>query len=287
LIPLSEPAPAKLNLGLEVLGRRDDGFHELRTILVPLEAHDLLQCSMVEDRDDVVLSVDGPWARGLPSDSGNLVVRAARAFFHAFPPKRACRFRLTKNLPHGAGLGGGSSDAAAALRLLARLTGRGTPRDLESLAAALGSDIPFFLRDGMCLAEGRGERLSDLGPPPAAVVVLLWPGFGSSTAQMYRRLTARGDGHRIEMLIRELRNGSDTWWNKTFNDFETLETPGQRRLRRLLEESGARAVRLAGSGSTVAGLFPPGTDPAIFEDSLGNMNVRPIITRIAARKELP
>lgn len=169
---LALPAHAKLNLDLAVLGVRPDGYHELRTRFQAISLHDLL---LVEPA--AVTSLAG----GLPDD---LVLRAQRALEEAAGRSLPARFRLVKRIPAGAGLAGGSSDAAAALRALARL--HGLDLDLAPLAAELGADVPFLLRGGASVASGRGEVLSPVRPATGWYAIA-WPGFAVSTAAVFRR----------------------------------------------------------------------------------------------------
>jgi len=184
-------APAKLNLFLAVTGRRMDGFHELVSLVAPLDFGDTLQA---EPAGKYSLSCDDP---ELAVDETNLVLKAAREFAAAVPRagEAGARFALNKRVPVGAGLGGGSSDAVAALRLLHRLHGQPIPeKTLAGLAARLGSDCPLFLHDGPVIIRGRGERVERL--PPAAAsrlrgrrVLIFKPAFPVATAWAYHRLT--------------------------------------------------------------------------------------------------
>jgi 4-diphosphocytidyl-2-C-methyl-D-erythritol kinase len=186
-------SPAKINLFLAVVGRRADGFHDLVSVVAPLEYGDHLEVERGAG-SEVVLTCTDP---ELPVDEDNLVVRAAKAFREATGWRSGIRLRLTKRLPVGAGLGGGSSNATATLRLLNTLAGRPLDeRGLESLAAGLGSDCPLFLREGPLVMRGRGERLESL--PADAVarlggrrILLLKPPFGISTPWAYSQLAAR------------------------------------------------------------------------------------------------
>jgi 4-diphosphocytidyl-2-C-methyl-D-erythritol kinase len=168
---LALPAHAKLNLELEVLGRRPDGRHEVHTLLQAVSLHDLL---IVERAADT--SLEG----GVEVD--DLVLRAQRALESAVGRPLPARFRLLKRIPVGAGLGGGSSDAAAALRALRRLYRLDC--DLGPVAVAVGADVAFFLTGGAAVAGGSGERLSPTRPWEGWYV-LAWPGFGVSTARVY------------------------------------------------------------------------------------------------------
>lgn len=185
--PLTLPAPAKVNLSLRVLGRRPDGFHDLETLMVPLTLADRVTLAAGE-RDGIEFHCDDPT---LPTDGNNLAVRAATAFHErAGLAPRVC-LTLEKHVPHGAGLGGGSSDAASVLLGLNEFHGFPVaPAALAELAATLGSDVPFFLVRGPALCRGRGERIA---PAPAAFtgtrlpLLLLKPPFGVPTPWAYSR----------------------------------------------------------------------------------------------------
>jgi 4-diphosphocytidyl-2-C-methyl-D-erythritol kinase len=171
------PAHAKLNLGLRVLGRRPDGYHEVETTLQAISLHDLL---LVTPSEQTSLELEGEEA---PVGEANLVLQAARALEAASGRSLPASFRLLKRIPAGAGFGGASSDAAAALRALQRLHGL-TGIDLEQVGARIGSDVPFFLRGGSALATGRGEKLAPQ-LPATGWFALAWPGWMLSTGAVY------------------------------------------------------------------------------------------------------
>ncbi len=176
-------APAKVNLSLRILGRRDDGFHEIETLLAPIGLSDEVEITTAPG-DEVTLTSDDS---SIPTDEGNLAVRAARAFADHTGFRSAVRIHLQKNIPHGAGLGGGSSDAATVLLALDKLHGTDLPTEtLELIAATLGSDVPFFIRRQPAWARGRGEILDPAtlaGPLP---LVLIKPPFGIETPWAYQ-----------------------------------------------------------------------------------------------------
>jgi 4-diphosphocytidyl-2-C-methyl-D-erythritol kinase len=181
--PIQVSAPAKLNLSLRVLGRRDDGFHALDTLMVRLPG--LADCLEFSPGEPFAFACSDP---SVPADESNLVVKAVRAWEAAAGKPCDCRIFLEKCIPHGAGLGGGSSDAAATLQALNDLHGK--PLDqakLIELAAGLGSDIPFFVMPGAVRCTGRGEILEPVASPPALPVVLLKPSFGVATPDAYKR----------------------------------------------------------------------------------------------------
>ena len=216
---LSIRAYAKLNLHLEVLGRRADGFHRLETIFQTIALHDEIE--LMHDaggRPGIALRCDDP---GIPADAGNLAWRAAAAFI-AGREVQAGRLGLTlrKGIPHGAGLGGGSSDAAAVLRALAQLfPGWHDAAGLHRLAAALGSDVPFFLVGGTALGEERGEVLTALADLPATALTVLMPPERLPTPAVFSALTAaeRGPraGHGAAWWRQRL--AGDDWSSLLFN----------------------------------------------------------------------
>jgi len=180
---LTLQAPAKLNLSLRVVGRREDGFHEIDTLMVKLPG--LADQIEFRESDGFSFECDDP---SVPGDEGNLVVKAVRAYEVAtgIPCKHSISLR--KVVPHGAGLGGGSSDAATTLLGLNQLHGYALAVDpLRDLAATLGSDIPFFMASGAVRCTGRGEKLEQVPSPPALRVLLLKPSFGVSTPDAYKR----------------------------------------------------------------------------------------------------
>lgn len=175
----SLPAPAKLNLTLRVLGRREDGHHDIETRFQRLSLHDVLH---IEASDRLELRVEGQ--PGAPPGPDNLVLKAVRALEAASAMALPAAFHLHKAIPAGAGLGGGSSDAAAALVALARL--HGLDLDLPAVAAGLGADVPFFLVEGgAAIGRGRGEALSPVAPA-TGWFALAWPGYEVATGQVYQ-----------------------------------------------------------------------------------------------------
>ena len=201
---LVEAAQAKLNLSLAITGRRADGFHELVSLVAPIALADSLT---LEVGHPLGLTCDDP---SLPVDSTNLVLKAAAAYARRRPASPTGRFLLTKRVPHGAGLGGGSADAAAALRLLDRASGDPLgPEALEALAAEIGSDCPFFVRGQAAVMRGRGERLEILPAAARAAlagrkVVLAKPPFGVPTPEAYGLLAKAGKYRPVAQAEAEL-----------------------------------------------------------------------------------
>lgn len=219
---LTVRAPAKINLTLDVLARRPDGYHEIRSVMQTIALHDTLTVTLIPDAPGIRLDVDGPEAEGVPADHSNIVYRAALYMLELAPPETGLHIALTKNIPSQAGLGGGSSDAASTLQAVNRLLDLQLSREcLCEIAAGLGADVPFFLTGGTCLVEGVGERVTPLPPlSPAWHLVIVKPSAGVSTAWAYAALDAlpnRAPGRATaDWLAGRKRLG---------NDFETVILP--------------------------------------------------------------
>ena len=249
------PAPAKINLDLRVLGKRPDGFHELRTIFQTISLADTLEISFSKARRTEI-ALDDPL--GIPD---NLVVRAARAALDAMRVNGRVEMRLKKRIPMGAGLGGGSSNAAAVLLSLPVLAERAiAAAELNEIAEALGSDVSFFLLGGTAAGIGRGTELFPLEDAPAFHGLLLTPGIHVNTAQAYRalspRLTTDLQRNKIQGFQVVTRWGGGL--SALRNDFEAVvfeQHPELGRLKRRLLRAGAAAALMTGSGSAVFGLF--------------------------------
>lgn len=258
--PLTEPAYAKLNLTLDVLGRREDGFHDLRMVMQSVTLHDDVTLTMTEDKG-IALTTNLSF---LPTDGKNIAVSAARAFQRATGKglDGLC-IHIDKHIPVCAGTAGGSSDGAAVLRGLNRLFDTGlTPRELAKIGEAAGSDVPYCVLGGTALAEGRGERLTVLPPLPDCTIVLCKPGFSISTPELFRRvdgcrLRCRPDtaGMLRALEARDLCGVAQRLYN-VFEDVLPAQQAGTvREIRASLIESGALGACLSGTGPTVFGLF--------------------------------
>jgi len=260
LEPVVEAAPAKVNLALHVTGRRADGYHELDTLVAFADIGDELSAvPAATDR----LTIDGPFAEGLPNGPGNLVLRAVSAFRARWPDAIATglTLKLTKILPVAAGLGGGSADAAAALRLLAGMARHPIPpAELAALAVELGADVPMCLASRPARVRGIGERIEPLSGFPTAHLVLANPLVPVLTADVFRRLQARdnpGLPDLPEPLARPAQLG--IYLSETRNDLEAAAVelvPAIGALTRALGKApGCVLARMSGSGASVFGLF--------------------------------
>ncbi|MBN2505809.1 MAG: 4-(cytidine 5'-diphospho)-2-C-methyl-D-erythritol kinase [Verrucomicrobia bacterium] len=259
---LELPSPCKVNLLLNVLGKRPDGFHELETVMHPLPLCDRLMFSRAPR--GVHLSCSDP---RLPTDAGNLVHRTATAFLAAAGIADGVRIHLEKHVPLAAGLGGGSSNAAATLAGLNDLFEHPLPPErLSALAADLGSDVPFFLQNRPALATGRGEQIQPLEPFRAlqhTAFLLVHPGFGISTGWAYQQLARfpaalNGQPGRARQLADVLQTGTLEHAAPLF--YNALETPALEKYpilglyQEFLRAEGAAVTLMSGSGSTTFAL---------------------------------
>jgi 4-diphosphocytidyl-2-C-methyl-D-erythritol kinase len=238
-------APAKINLSLSVLGKRPDGFHAIESHFVTLTLADTLTLAPVSESGIAFTCSDAT----LPCDGSNLVVRAAQRFHETAGIPAAVRIHLEKKIPHGAGLGGGSSDAAATLRGLNALHGKPLGAEtLHALAAGLGSDVPFFLAGGSAICRGRGEIIEPLPFPAPLALLLVKPAFGVPTPWAYSRW-------RDSLEIPGIPYAPQRFpWGTLVND---LERPVFEKYlflavlkRWLLQQPEAEGALMSGSGST-------------------------------------
>lgn len=258
-----EAAPAKINLALHVTARREDGYHDLESLVAFADVADELEAYAAPTDS---LAITGPFSKGLSNGSTNLVARAVAAFRAAWPDHVPTGLALTlrKNLPVAAGLGGGSADAAAALRLMARLGAAPIPMDdLIALAARLGADVPMCLLSVPLLAKGIGEKLTPLPEFPALHVVLVNPLIEVATVEVFKRLRSH-DNYPLPELPSPLTRPAQLgiWLAETRND---LEPPARKivpvigeLVEQLRAAQGCMLSRMSGSGATVFGLFGSG-----------------------------
>ncbi len=253
------PAFAKINLSLRVLGRRADGYHELRTIFQTISLRDELTFE-AHAGEGIELLCSAP---DVPADESNLVHRAAMALRERFDVRRGARILVVKRIPAGAGLGGGSSDAAAALVGLAHLWGLETEAvELSEIGARLGADVPFFLSGGTALGTGTGADITPLEDVPGQRLLVVTPGVRVSTAKAFGALgsTALTKAESAVMLPISHAEAEfrDSLCELMSNDFEPVVFglfPEIERAKKALMKAGARCAMLSGSGSSVFGVF--------------------------------
>jgi len=246
-------AAAKVNLTLEVLGKRADGYHEIATVM---QAVDLSDRVILDNADDLELRSG---SAQVPTDASNLAWRAAAVLKEAAGTRAGVHIELDKRIPVAAGLGGGSTDAAGVLLGLNRLWRLNWPLErLDEVAATLGSDVPFFLRGGAALATGRGEKVESLRARSMALV-LVNPRFPASTAEMYGRLTPAmySDGAATRTLVGFLGRSAARVAATLYNGMETAAAavfPQIVQMRAALLAAGALGALMSGSGPTVFGV---------------------------------
>lgn len=249
-------APAKINLSLRILSRRDDGFHEIESFITPISLCDQITIDQKETGQGIDFRCGDP---SVPQGEENLVVRAADAFFKTTKLKPSVSVELKKKIPHGAGLGGGSSDAASTLLALNQLFETNLPREvLAKLAAEIGSDVPFFVYESAALCRGRGELVVPEKLRDKLSILLLKPEFGVPTAWAYQRWQDSREIPGFNYAAQEFRG------HRFVNDlerpvFEKYVFLAQMKTW-LLGQPEVSAALLSGSGSTIFAVMRPNVD---------------------------
>ena len=250
---LYESAYAKLNLTLDVLGIREDGFHDLQSVMQTVSLKDDVEIDVGTGKD-WCLKCD---KEGIPCDERNLAWKAAKVYCEAMgKDPNGLEIRITKRIPSEAGMGGGSSDAAAVLRALNRYYGEPlTIGELADLSARIGSDVPFCVVGGTCMCEGRGEKLRKLPDMPECIFVVCKPEFSVSTPALYRKIdavtiTRRPDNRAMEQALTagDLEQVARNVHN-VFDPVVSAEHPVLDEIKAVMEEYGAIACQMTGSGS--------------------------------------
>ena len=273
---LSLPSFAKINWFLRILGKRADGYHELITVLQTVSLRDEFTFALRDD-SQIVLTCDDAQ---IPIDASNLIIKAAMALQDHLRCTLGAEINLTKRIPAKGGLGGASSNAALTLMALNGLWRGGLKIDeLTRLASGLGSDVPFFLTGGRSVATGTGTTISPLPDAPTQHLIIITPNAGVATANAYASLnaaslTTSNSDSILSSSLAELISADSTQWpagQRLGNDFETVIfeiEPEIKRVKLALLEAGARGALLAGSGSSVFGVFD---DRAIRDRALENL----------------
>lgn len=257
-MPVTLPSFAKVNLHLRVLGKREDGYHDIFTVFQTVSLHDTI--TFEESAGEIVLECDEP---NVPTDIRNLVVKAANRIRDRYQVSKGAYIRIEKRIPMGGGLGGGSSNAAVALIGLTRLWGlNASVEDLEPIAADLGADVPFFLHGGTMIGEGLGTSLDQIAEFGAENMIIVTPDVHVSTAAAYEALRAESltnaEANRILRVCRSEAESPDFLHSALRNDFETIvfaAFPEIGRAKQQLVDLGARQVLMSGSGSSVFAIF--------------------------------
>ena len=249
---------AKINLGLDVTGRREDGYHLLRSVMQTLDLHDTLE---IEESSpgSALVRTDNP---ELPDGDDNLITRAARAILQSYAPDAGVSIHVRKRIPLAAGLAGGSADAAATLLGIRSLLGLRIPDDeLMDMGGCLGADVPYCIKGGTALAEGIGEVLTDLPSMPDCAIVLAKPRVAVSTEEIYRRLdggkpaAAPDIDAQIEALERHDLRGIAARLGNVLESVTSALCPEVTRIKERLLSMGALGAQMSGSGPTLFGIF--------------------------------
>jgi 4-diphosphocytidyl-2-C-methyl-D-erythritol kinase len=258
-------APAKVNLRLRVIGKRQDGYHLLDTIIVPVSLFDEIEITKITKGRNNTAAAEQPEVTCdhplVPAGEKNLAYRAARLLLKGKNIRERVRIHIAKRIPVGAGLGGGSSDAAAVLLGLNRLLRFNySLQELEKISLSLGADVPFFIKAVPARARGIGERLSAIRHFPRLWMVILYPGFPLSTAWVYRNLRLKLTKHRLNNSINftYLSGSPEEIRRLLVNDLETVTVsrhPKIGLLKENLTRAGAIGSLMSGSGSSVFGVF--------------------------------
>ncbi len=265
-------APAKVNLHLEIKGKRSDGYHEILSIVQWIPLYDHIHIRSLKDKR-VLRIVCNP---SLP-EGYNITALAVERFRNACGIDEGIEVKIEKTIPVGAGLGGGSSDAAAVLSGLNKLFGSVlNPKELRDLASQIGSDVPLFLGGPAALVSGRGEKLTDLVPRQDFSLVLVYPGFPISTQDAYQWFDQAAESCQVDSLqpedlrLQYEQMEVDSW--DFFNAFQYVverRYPVIKRVTEILRSSGAHIAAITGSGSSAFGVFTDGKAARSAEDTLG------------------
>jgi 4-diphosphocytidyl-2-C-methyl-D-erythritol kinase len=259
-------APAKINLSLKVLSQRGDGFHEIETRIAPVSLHDEIKIDKIDVGKRIKFRCDDP---SVPKGVDNLVVRAAKSFFAATKLTPAVSIELKKKIPHGAGLGGGSSDAAATLLALNRLFETSLTREeLARLGSEIGSDVPFFIFESAAICRGRGELVTPMELPEQLSILLLKPDFVVATAWAYSRWHDSREIPGVAYSAQEF--AGQTFVNDLERPvFEKFVFLAQLKMW-LLKQPEVRAALMSGSGSTIFAVLRDGQDTEAITERARN-----------------
>ena len=256
---VEERAYGKINLSLDVLGRRENGYHDVSMVMQTVDIYDVISLNKLESDSEIILTAN---IDILPLDETNIVYKAVKLIKEEYGIDTGVSVHIEKHLPIAAGMGGGSSDCAAALRGMNRLFELGlSDEKLEELGVRLGADVPFLIKGGIALAEGIGEKLTTLPAFPACVLVIAKPDLGVSTKEVYEAFDSLKEVNHpdIGKLVKSLGNTNlkeivkllgNVLEEVTANKYKIIET-----IKTLLLENGAVFSMMTGSGPTVFGIF--------------------------------
>jgi 4-diphosphocytidyl-2-C-methyl-D-erythritol kinase len=249
-------APAKINLSLKILGRRDDDFHEIETLIVPISLCDEINIDKDDAKDGIEFRCDDP---SMPQGDDNLAVRAAKTFLEEARLKSGVAIELKKKIPHGAGLGGGSSDAATTLLALNGLfETKLSAEALAKMGETIGSDVPFFIFESAAICRGRGELVAPMKLPEQLSILLLKPAFAVATEWAYSRWQDSREVPGVSYAVQQF--GDQTFVNDLERPvFEKFVFLAQLKMW-LLKQPEVSAALMSGSGSTMFAVMRPNAD---------------------------
>ena len=252
-------AYAKINLFLDVVGKRPDGYHDIVSIMQTVDLFDEIKICKTGYTSGFRFMTD---SKEIPNDESNLVARAAGLMVREYKIKESFNINLIKRIPVGAGLAGGSADCAAVILGIDRLFNlKAAPDELLGIAKSLGADVPFCMRRGTCLAEGVGEKLTPLAPHPECFIVLAYPYINVSTKEVFGKLCLgeKKQSEKLEKIISSLRNNDLTGvalsLYNVFTDLTGAEFPIVKKVIGMLKSCGAIGASMTGTGSAVFGIF--------------------------------
>jgi len=270
---LTLSSPAKLNLRLDVLGKRSDGYHELLMLMERVNLEDEIEIKVVEKALSV--TCDDP---AIPEGEGNIAFRAVKEILAYSSRNIGVEVNIKKRIPLASGMGGGSSNAATVIKGVNQLLKLKLPRDkLMAIGAKLGADVPFFLFEGPAIASGIGDQLKKIKKIPKMTFVIINPGIPVSTEWVYKNLGSNGNGHNGHQKLDEVPSAFNTKRDVVKvlnNDLEKItikEYPVIAEIKKLLLNYGAMASQMTGSGPTVFGIFP---DRAVVEKAFNKIEHR-------------
>ncbi len=262
---ISIKAPAKINLGLDVTGRRENGYHDVRMIMQSIDLCDDVEIRKTESGLTMDLVTEGVDRAFLTADKDNLCYKAAEAMMKKYGIESGVHVKLTKRIPVAAGMAGGSTDAAAVIIGINRLFSIGaSEQELMDLGVTLGADIPFCIMKGTALSEGIGEILTPVAPLPECRILIGKPECGVSTKEVYEALDAlmdEGKAHHpdIDAILRGLRSGdlyeTASCFGNILQDVTVPKHPEIENIKDIMKEHGAVNAMMSGSGPTVFGIF--------------------------------
>lgn len=251
---ISYSANAKINLYLDITGRRDDGYHTLETVMQSIDLADIVTIRLDGDGSEISVTCSNPL---IPVNDGNICYKAAKRYFSAIGRRLNTEIHIDKRIPHGAGLGGGSADAAAVLKALNTLCDNAlTEERLLEIGAEIGADVPFCIVGGVKLCRGIGEEMSSIKPFPERVYLVVMPDFSCSTKAAYLKYDESEKTVSVKNGLNEFLTAGEDFPKHLYNVFSVLYDDEQiTEICRRLREHGAQGAELSGSGAAVFGVF--------------------------------